>query len=66
MKVSSFAGNKLSAKMKETSDKAINSPQVIKEKKFLSICLWKASALFSRKTFYDEALGSALFLIFQA
>ena len=44
--------------------KAIDSPQVNKERTLMSICQWKASASFSKNTFYDKASGLALFLIF--
>ena len=45
------------------SVKAVDSPQVSKERTFTSICQWKAFILFSKNTFYDKASGSALFLI---
>ena len=44
--------------------KAVDSPQINKEIPFISICQWKASASFSKNTFYDKGSGSAFILIF--
>ena len=38
-------------------------PRLTRKRPLMSIYLWKASALFSKNTFYDKASGSALFLI---
>ena len=52
-------------KSMKRSAKAVDSPQVKKERPSMSFCCqWKASASFSKNTFYDKASGSALSLIF--
>ena len=45
------------------SAKAVNSLQIKRERRFMSICSWNASALFSKNTLNEEASDSALFSI---
>ena len=53
-----------SRKSKKKSVKAVNCPQIKKERTFHVHSLVQASASFSKNTFYCKASGSALFLIY--
>ena len=60
--ITSLVGTNL-RKPKKISVTVVNSPQVNKEGRSMSICLWKAPALFSKNTCYGMALGPAFSLI---
>ena len=62
--MSSFANSNVFAKIKEKSVKAVNSPQVNKERTFHISLFRKAFASLIRSIFYNKASDSALFLIY--